>query len=115
MSSGMSFIALVNLQTVSICKSLSSSRFIVNCLLFLATNSINILLSSVSRSKNFIINLDRIIASGSLERLAHGEERPKGYVRVDGDEWHFIESPDEVFKAINHVYTWPRLKESMVA
>ena len=36
--------------------------------------------------------LDRIIANGSLERLAHGEEQPKGYVRVEDDRYSFIEN-----------------------
>jgi len=36
---------------------------------------------------------DRIIANGSLERLAHGEEDPKGYVRVSGGQWAFIQNP----------------------
>lgn len=37
---------------------------------------------------------DRIIANGSLERLAHGEEMPKGYLRVDNGVAMFIENPD---------------------
>ena len=36
--------------------------------------------------------LDRIIVNGSLERLAHGEESPKGYVLVDNDKFTFIEN-----------------------
>ena len=35
---------------------------------------------------------DRIIANGSLERLAHGEEQPKGYVLVEDDKYTFIEN-----------------------
>jgi len=37
-------------------------------------------------------NLKRIIANGSLERLAHGEESPKGYVVVNNDKFSFIEN-----------------------
>ena len=37
--------------------------------------------------------LDRIIANGSLERLAHGEEQPKGYVIVEDKRYSFIENP----------------------
>lgn len=33
---------------------------------------------------------DRILANGSLERLAHGEEEPKGYIIVDNDKYEFI-------------------------
>ena len=36
--------------------------------------------------------LDRILANGSLERLAHGEEDPKGYIRVIDDRYTFIEN-----------------------
>jgi DNA repair exonuclease SbcCD nuclease subunit len=36
--------------------------------------------------------LDRIIANGSLERLAHGEEKPKGYVVVKDNLYTFIEN-----------------------
>lgn len=35
---------------------------------------------------------DRIIANGSLERLGHGEESPKGYLIVDNNEFEFIEN-----------------------
>lgn len=35
---------------------------------------------------------DRIIANGSLERLAHGEEAAKGYVIVEDDKYTFIEN-----------------------
>lgn len=35
---------------------------------------------------------DRILANGSLERLAHGEEAPKGYVIVEDDNYTFIEN-----------------------
>ena len=37
---------------------------------------------------------DRIIANGSLERLAHGEEQPKGFLLVDNNVHTFIENPD---------------------
>lgn len=37
-------------------------------------------------------HLERIIANGSLERLAHGEEEAKGFVIVDGDKWAFVEN-----------------------
>jgi len=36
--------------------------------------------------------LDRIIANGSLERLVHGEEQPKGYVVVNENSYSFIEN-----------------------
>lgn len=39
-------------------------------------------------------SFDRIIANGSLERLAHGEEEPKGYVKVVNNEYIFIENKD---------------------
>lgn len=39
-------------------------------------------------------SFDRIIATGSLERLAHGEENPKGYVLVEDDKYTFIENTD---------------------
>ena len=35
---------------------------------------------------------DRILANGSLERLAHGEEAPKGYVIVEDDNYTFVEN-----------------------
>lgn len=35
---------------------------------------------------------DRILATGSLERLAHGEEQPKGYILVNGNKYTFIEN-----------------------
>lgn len=35
---------------------------------------------------------DKIIANGSLERLAHGEESPKGYLLVNNDKSIFIEN-----------------------
>lgn len=35
---------------------------------------------------------DRIIANGSLERLAHGEEEPKGFVIVKGNTYTFVEN-----------------------
>ena len=37
--------------------------------------------------------LDRIIANGSLERLAHGEEEDKGYVIVNGNTYQFVVNP----------------------
>ena len=37
---------------------------------------------------------DRIIAQGSLERLVHGEEQPKGFVLVDNGIPIFLENPD---------------------
>ncbi|MEM5877902.1 MAG: hypothetical protein QXF12_03405 [Candidatus Aenigmatarchaeota archaeon] len=39
-------------------------------------------------------SFDRIIAQGSFDRLSHGEEEPKGYVKVIDDKWYFIENPD---------------------
>ena len=39
-------------------------------------------------------SFDRIIANGSLERLAHGEEQPKGFLLVDNDTPIFLENPD---------------------
>lgn len=45
--------------------------------------------------------LDRIIANGSLERLAHGEEAPKGYVIVQDDKYAFIENKNAyIYKTI---------------
>ena len=45
---------------------------------------------------------DRIIANGSLERLAHGEEAPKGYVLVNNDRFTFIENTNAyTYKTIN--------------
>ncbi len=45
---------------------------------------------------------DRIIANGSLERLAHGEEGPKGFVIVNNDIATFIENPDAfIYKTLN--------------
>ena len=41
---------------------------------------------------------DRIIANGSLERLVHGEESPKGYVLVQNNDYIFIEN--------THAYTY---------
>jgi len=35
---------------------------------------------------------DRVIANGSLERLSHGEEAPKGYVVVEDDKYTFVEN-----------------------
>ncbi len=37
-------------------------------------------------------SFDRIIANGSLERLAHGEEQAKGYVKVEDSNYTFIEN-----------------------
>lgn len=45
--------------------------------------------------------LDRIIAQGSLERLAHGEENPKGYVLVQDDTFTFVENTNAyIYKTI---------------
>lgn len=47
-------------------------------------------------------NFDRIIANGSLERLAHGEEEPKGYIKVEEDKFIFIENTNAyIYKTIN--------------
>ena len=44
---------------------------------------------------------DRIIANGSLDRLQHGEEEPKGYVRVAGNELEFcINDNAKIYKTI---------------
>lgn len=46
-------------------------------------------------------SLDRIIAQGSLERLAHGEEDPKGYVLVQNEAFTFVENPNAyIYKTI---------------
>lgn len=46
-------------------------------------------------------NFDRIIANGSFDRLSHKEEGAKGYARVDGDEWKFVDNPDAyIYKTI---------------
>lgn len=46
-------------------------------------------------------HFDRIIAQGSLERLSHGEEEDKGYIRVDNDTWSFIPNTQSyVYKTI---------------
>lgn len=41
---------------------------------------------------------DRIVAQGSFDRLTHGQEEPKGYIKVklteDGFDLNFIENPD---------------------
>lgn len=37
--------------------------------------------------------LDRIIANGSLERIKHDEESPKGYVVVKDNNYEFVENP----------------------
>jgi len=45
---------------------------------------------------------DRIIANGSLERLAHGEEEPKGYIKVEDNKYVFIENKNAyIYKTIN--------------
>ena len=44
---------------------------------------------------------DRIIANGSLERLQHGEEEPKGYVRVcDGELSFLINDNAKIYKTL---------------
>lgn len=51
-------------------------------------------------------SLDRIIANGSLERLAHGEEAAKGYVLVNNDQYSFIENTSAyIYKTINIIAT----------
>jgi DNA repair exonuclease SbcCD nuclease subunit len=35
---------------------------------------------------------DRILVNGSLERLAHGEESPKGYIVVEDNNYSFVEN-----------------------
>lgn len=46
-------------------------------------------------------SFDRIIANGSLERLAHNEEEPKGYVKVIGDRWTFhINTQAWIYKTV---------------
>ena len=37
---------------------------------------------------------DRILANGSLERLAHGQEEDKGYIIVNNDDYVFVTNPD---------------------
>lgn len=37
-------------------------------------------------------SFDRILANGSLERLAHGEEDPKGYIIVNNGSYRFVEN-----------------------
>lgn len=45
---------------------------------------------------------DRIIANGSLDRLAHGEEAAKGYVIVENDKYTFIENTNAyTYKTLN--------------
>lgn len=46
--------------------------------------------------------LDRIIAQGSLERLAHGEEEAKGYVLVQDQAYSFVEN--------THTYTYKTIQ-----
>jgi len=44
---------------------------------------------------------DRIIANGSLERLAHGEEEPKGFVIVENDRYTFVENKNSyIYKTL---------------
>jgi len=44
---------------------------------------------------------DRILANGSLERLAHGEESPKGHIVVTDSSYSFIENPNAfIYKTI---------------
>lgn len=46
-------------------------------------------------------SFDRIIAQGSLDRLAHGQEEDKGYVVIEGDKWIFKKNPDAyIYKTI---------------
>lgn len=46
--------------------------------------------------------LDRIIANGSLERLVHGEEDPKGYVVVQNNTYTFFENTSAyIYKTIH--------------
>ena len=46
--------------------------------------------------------MDRILPAGSLERLAHGEEEPKGYIIVNDDNWTFVENTDAwIYKTLN--------------
>lgn len=46
--------------------------------------------------------LDRIIAGGSLDRLAHGEEDPKGYVVVQDTSYTFVHNPNAyTYRTIN--------------
>lgn len=44
---------------------------------------------------------DRIITQGSFDRLAHGEEEDKGYVKVIDGDWTFIKNPDSfIYKTL---------------
>lgn len=46
--------------------------------------------------------MDRILPAGSLERLAHGEEEPKGFIVVNDDTWTFVENTDAwTYKTLN--------------
>lgn len=46
-------------------------------------------------------HLDRIVAQGSLERLAHNEEEAKGCVRVDNDTFTFVQNTNAyIYKTI---------------
>lgn len=46
-------------------------------------------------------NFDRIVANGSLERLAHGEEEDKGYVIVNDSTYVFMANPlSYIYKTI---------------
>lgn len=60
---------------------------------------------------------DRILANGSLERLAHGEEAAKGYVVVEDDNYVFIENKNSYIYAtlnITNATTLERL-DKMIA
>ena len=47
-------------------------------------------------------NFSRIIANGSFDRLAHGEEEDKGYVKVVDSTWSFITNQNSyIYKTIN--------------
>lgn len=59
---------------------------------------------------------DRIIAQGSLDRLSHGEEEDKGYVRVHNSSWTFIPNPNaKVYKTIKitPAYTLAKLDKAI--
>jgi hypothetical protein len=46
--------------------------------------------------------MDRILPNGSFERLAHGEEDPKGYILVNDKVYTFIENTSSyIYKTIN--------------
>lgn len=49
---------------------------------------------------------DRIIANGSLERLAHNEEEPKGYVTVNNNSYTFVHNTNAyIYKTIKVTQT----------